>query len=93
MDVIAQDEDGELHADKEAIPYRRSQVQVMSQRAIHDIDKPRSLSDDSVQDNYGAAVLVQCWCEYSSLSSDTPSQLDSFLQGNSKNYTKPKNSD
>ena len=57
MDDMAQDEDGELHADKDAIPYRRSQVQVMSQRAIHDIDKPRSLSDDSVQDDYGVACL------------------------------------
>ncbi len=38
-------------------------------------------------------TLQQCWRECSSLSFDTQSQLGSFLQRNSKNYTKPKNSD
>ena len=59
MDDMAAEENGEKHAFLDGIPYRRSQVQVMSQQTIHDIDKPRYVLDSSVRDRYGHFPFVR----------------------------------
>ena len=62
MDDIAQEDEGmgakrKRYDDADPIPYRRSQCQVMSQKTIHDCDKPQFPGDISVRDAYGQASL------------------------------------
>ena len=62
MDDIAQEDAGmsaerKRYDDADPIPYRRSQCQVMSQKTIHDCDKPQFPGDISVRDAYGQASL------------------------------------
>ena len=50
-------EERKTYGDKDSIPYRRSQCQIMSQLTIHDCDKPQYPGDASVLDDYGQACL------------------------------------
>jgi len=46
-----------VYSNADCFPRRHAQVQAMSTRVIHDVDKPQRLDDGSVRDVYGNAIL------------------------------------